>query len=68
MSSSSTTRVYISQTVNLVKNKIYRLSAYVDVQSITASGGYGFVVGILEDTHTGGIIVAEVTEGFETVE
>ena len=68
MSSSSTTRVYISQTVNLVKNKIYRLSAYVDVQSITASGGYGFVVGILEDNNKGGINVAEVTEGFETVD
>lgn len=68
MSSSGSSHVYISQTVNLVKNKIYRLSVYVDVTSITASGGYGFVVGILEDNNKGGVNVTETTDGFEIVE
>ena len=68
MSSSGSTRVYISQKVQLVKNKIYRLSAYVNVEKITASAGDGFFVGILEDNNRGGINVTEATEGYETVE
>ncbi len=68
MTSSGTSRIYLYQTVDLVKNKIYRLSVYADVQSLTASGGYGFVVGILEDLNKGGVNVTETSDGFQTYE
>ncbi|MEG1535335.1 MAG: hypothetical protein RR416_00025 [Clostridia bacterium] len=66
--SNSNASDYIYQPVKLQANKYYKLTAFVNVEKITASNKIGARVGFLEDKTFEGLNVAEVTGGWKTFE
>lgn len=67
-SSSSAAYDYLSQTVELEKNQLYRLSVYANVSSIQTSSTSGFYVGFKEDLNYSGISVKKTSDGYQTYE
>lgn len=67
-SSSSAAYDYLSQTVELEKNQLYRLSVYAKVSSIQTSSTSGFYVGFKEDLNYSGISIKKTSDGYQTYE